>query len=221
MKHLVALIVLLTVASAANAAIVFTEDFSGGLGAWSGQDVGQVISGGALQDLDDNYETVMSAALSSSVSSGIMTLDFDIRSSAAWARANAALVDASGKGVFINLYLGDNYAGGQMGLTTDGGASNTGTSGSDLLCNITRGASLHYEINLDNGQIWASADGGALTLKNTVNLAGIGPITTLAFQTHKKLASLDNIVVTGDIPEPASMALLAMGGLGMLIRRRR
>ncbi len=219
MKHVVTLLVVLGLAASANAAL-FTEDFSGTLAAWSGQDSGQIIVGNQLQDLDDTQESVMSATFAGQTT-GVLTLNFDMSASGAWAPASAALVDSAGTGAFLDLYIGDTYLGFGSGETVDGGASAIGLAyGDNSIADTSVMTTLTYELNLDTGALVGKI-GSIVYHSDVIDLSGVnaGGINTIAFKTKKKVSGIDNIVV--DIPEPASMVLLGMGGLGMLIRRKR
>ncbi len=217
MKHLVTLLVVLGLAAGANAAL-FTEDFSGDLSAWSSVDASQVIVGGALQDYDGATNSVMTATFAA-VTSGSVILDFDLTASAAWGNLAMALTDSTGNGAVLDLYIGDTYLGFGTGLTTDFGDTKSNSSYIDNDLVITDVNAMRYVLNIDTGLVlgW---ENGTRYVVGSVDLSGVsGGISAVSIKTHKKLTALDNIVV--DIPEPASLALLGMGGLGMLIRRKR
>ena len=128
-----------------------------------------------------------------SVNSGIITLEFDITVSGNWRPGNAALIDASGNGIYLPCYVGDTYVeiGGKN--TTDNGLTGTGPITSDATCDPSIGVTIRYEVNLGTGEVKGYVDG---TLENTVtlDLTGVGAITDVVFQA-KKNWYLDNVVL--------------------------
>ena len=131
-----------------------------------------------------------------SVSSGIITLEFDMTVSGAWRPGNAGLVDADGDGFFLHCYVGDTYVEIGTQLTTDNALTGTGTGGSfdDYTADASGGVTIKYEVNLGTGEVKGYID-DVLKHTNTVSLSGIGAITDVVFQA-KKQWHLDNVVVS-------------------------
>jgi hypothetical protein len=217
MKYLLTLLVVLCLAASANAALLTDNFDDNDISDWT------VVSGtgwaagvGEMVKLVD--DTVFSNITKSftGVSSGMVYLEWLFTISGDWRPGTAGLVDSTGKGVILNAYVGDDYIEIGAGPTTDWAASGT-MSSADITADPTSGVTMKYELNLDTGDVKGYING---VLKNTVNvdLTGVGDITNCVFYT-KKQWHVDDVVV--DIPEPASLALLGFGGLGMLIRRKR
>ncbi len=218
MKHLVALIALLTIATAANASLLSDNFNDGSISDWTVRaGTGWVASGTAAQKLasDDTLSTISKSF--AGVSSGVLTLTYDVIIDGIYRPFNAALTDSTGKGVFLAGYAGNGYV--EIG---GGTTSNYGYSGSNLskidAPGFVSGKSMpiKYELDLATGELKGYI-GGGLMKTSMINLAGIGDINTVAFTAKKKINSLDNVVL---IPEPASMALLGMGSLALLRRRK-
>ena len=78
----------------------------------------------------------------------------------------------------------------------------------------------HFEVLLTETAGWKKTDGQTPTEQEMQNV--LGGLTALhirgEYKTGADYAYLDNVVMT---PEPATMALLALGGLAMLLRKRR
>ncbi len=232
MKHLVTLLVVLGIAAAANAALVH-EDFNGAMAGWTNNMLVQSTDQGMSLRGDESEPFVRaSTALSSSVSSGSIYVEVDLKQASVGYRSSVmALYDATGKGIVLSLDSDGNnsYIGSGACATTNSGVSQFERSthdntvsgfGGDMTVNPLVWVTVRYDINLDTGDISASINGGPAVKSGNASsiLSGMGAITTFAIGNHKNVY-LDNVVV--DIPEPASMALLGMGGLGMLIRRKR
>ena len=146
--------------------------------------------------------------------------------------AGIGIVDAAGKGVIMDV---SSYAGNKWNM----GVYATNNNGIDL---DALGATipdfadfysaaldtkvdhvLSMEIDLGTGAWQLYVDGGAFTATagtphGTLALPSGMAAPTTALLLDKKRVYIDNFSVT---PEPATMAMLAFGGLGMLIRRKR
>jgi hypothetical protein len=153
-------------------------------------------SGGQATKLAD--DTVMAAIKKGgfSVDSGTISLEFDLTVPGAWRPGNAGLVDATGKGVYLDTYVGDGYI--QIGAryTTDNALTGSGGNVVDASCNPGLGLTIRYDINLDTGQVLGYIDDD-LRNTTTLDLSGVGPITYVVFQA-KKQWYLDNVVLSGE-----------------------
>ncbi len=77
-----------------------------------------------------------------------------------------------------------------------------------------------------NGGYFSGADQDGLVV---LDLAGVAAADSFTFRIHQVRSgslgykvSLDDVSLTGSVvPEPATMALLGLGGLGVIVRRRR
>ena len=129
-----------------------------------------------------------------SVSSGVLTLEFDLTVAGDWRPGNAGLVDASGNGIYLSAYVGDTYV--EIGArnTTDNALTGTGGAVSDATCDPSGGITIRYEVNLDTGEVKGYVDDN-LEHTETLNLSGVGAITDVVFQARKQWY-LDNVVVS-------------------------
>jgi hypothetical protein len=120
-----------------------------------------------------------------SVSSGTVSGD--------WRPGNAGLVDASGNGIYLPLYVGDTYV--EIGAknTTDNALTGSGGDTEDATCDASAGVTIRYEVDLDTGQVDGYVND---SLENTVylDLSGVGAITHVVLQA-KKYWHVDNLVV--------------------------
>ena len=134
--------------------------------------------------------------------------------------AGIGVVDATGKGVILGV-TEDNST--QLGVgpsvTSNGGVSFTAMV--ESLQNVVVPASnqentIKLTIDLSTGAyteyINTTSKTGTIALPT-----GMGAVTNVILCAKKQIV-FDDVNVT---PEPATMAMLALGGLGMLIRRKR
>ncbi len=128
-----------------------------------------------------------------SVSSGIITLEFDIAVSGNWRPGNVGLVDADGDGIYLACYVGNGYV--EIGAqnTDDNALTGTGGAVSDATCNPSSGITIKYEVNLGTGEVKGYVD-DTLEHTETLDLTGVGAITDVVLQA-KKNWHLDNVVV--------------------------
>ena len=217
MKHLLTLLVVLGLAAGANAALL-TDDFNDGdISDWtvqsgSGWDVAASGVAAEKMDVDDTLSTITKSFAPQS--SGTVTLELDITVSGNWRPVNFALTDSTGTGVALDCYAGDYYNQIGAGTTSDYGTTMAGMSVVDGL--RTAMSAIKYVLNIGTGEVTGYVN-GALQNTVTVDMTGVGDISVVGLTAKKKVTDLDNVVVT---PEPASLALLGMGGLALLRRRR-
>ena len=131
-----------------------------------------------------------------SVSSGTITLEFDLTVSGDWRPGNAGLVDVDGNGIYLHCYVGDTYV--EIGAKNTADNALTGTGGGffDAPSDPSVGITIRYEVNLDTGQVKGYIDGD---LKHTVtlDLSGVGAVTNVVLQA-KKNWYLDNVVLRSE-----------------------
>ena len=231
MKYVLTLLVILGTAASVHAALL-SENFDGAMTGWTNtMTVVATDRGNSLVGTNATPFVRASANLSSAVGSGSIYVQVDMELITANFRASAmALYDASGNGIVLNLdaHGANNYISSGACPTTDSGvtqfAANMHASTIDLVgdmkpLNVLSWKTVRYDINLDTGAISASVDGTVYKTGNASTiLAAMGDITTFAIGSSRQVY-LDNVVV--DVPEPASLTLLVLSGLGMLIRRKR
>jgi len=235
MKKLFALMVVLGLVASANAAPLLTEDFNDqDISDWTFYS--QDTSYGAYEFVDDGggdyhyYKPdintdwdIFSKSLSASVSSGTVYIQAEMKNNGGYGRpAGLALLDANGDGAYLAMAgMGTDYMQADLCSITDlsqvAALSQTTLSAHEALSgNGEDIAIFQMSLNLDTGAMALSVDGSVVDTA-TMDLT-LGAITT-AVVIDKKRVHIDDVEV--DIPEPATMALLGFGGLGMLIRRKR
>ncbi len=235
MKKLLTLLTCLCLFAPAQAILV--DDFEDGdVSDWT--KLGQNGGGSTLVATDDglgggNLEATLSTwhedgwykSVANLPSSGIVTASWDVRAPQVTTKhAGLVLMDDNNFGLGLLSYIDSNSPGSvSVGPTPNLTYVGAKTS---LYNNVvdynnpggTGWFSVSYSWNVSTGDVSATVDGNAVGNWN-ISQTGFTP-TRVAMHiwggTNK--VAIDNIVV---VPEPATMALLAFGGLGVLIRRRR
>ncbi len=138
------------------------------------------------------------------------------------------LFDADGDALEMSLGIAnDDYFSGAFYAGTGGGASSWAGKWFDLtVADTSQWFTRTYVIDgigTANGSVTVNGNaitdtGNASGTAIVFDLSSVGEIVEVEINV-KKYLEVDNLSI--DIPEPASMVLLGMGGLGMLIRRKR
>ncbi len=153
------------------------------------------VGGEAIKLVDDATPAAITKG-GFSVSSGLITLEFDLTVAGDWRPGNAGLVDADGDGIYLHCYVGDTYV--EIGArnTTDNALTGTGGGFIDAPSDAGAGITIRYEVNLDTGEVKGYIDGD---LKHTVtlDLSGVGAVTNVVLQA-KKNWFLDNVVLRSE-----------------------
>ncbi len=210
---------------------VWDTSANGGSGAWIGLAPDATSWTGTLQPADaDNglFSSVLQGGNNYAVSNGSLgASNQDTRKNTQWLRSQAFTLDVGGGDLTFDMNRG---AGSGTLPATDAGtgipfaASATGWNGLALrrvsdgafVLNVQKtGNSWGFtSYSFTAAQISPYADGttaytlDAISAKGTTGWAGLG---------------LDNVVIPGTaaIPEPSSVALLGLGGLALILRRRK
>ena len=207
--------------SAANAALLYSEDFEAPLVGWSMSGLWHVTSnfpaGGSNALGYVQGETMHSATPNGNYNTG--STNFGTAYSAAVSLPSAGPTTLKLQAFNHNEFGNDpnNYDILRVGISTDGGASFTiltSTSPNDSVPTFAywTGADVYQNLSLDlsayNGQ--------------TVRLAFSYDTVDGAFNNHPG-ARIDNIMIDGTVPEPSSVGLacLSLACLGLMQRIRR
>ena len=163
-----------------------------------------------------------------------------------WVTVDMAFTAGNGGSSFIAIYLGlgdpppagDPTGGGQWSVGEQWGSTNWGVgSGADSTVPVsTDAAALHtllFKIDHDAGKtdLWVNAADGALGAADSTNNLAPGAFDTVMFRAGgaggtTRTVAFDNLIIADTladvhVPEPSSAALLGLGGLALLRRRRR
>ena len=222
MKHVLALLVCLSLVATANAV---TDDFNDGdISDWTYIQADTSYGAGGLVDQgggDYAYykpdKNVSSDILvkAHGVTGNILNFQVTIEPNGDWRPLQFALVDNTGAGLWLNSYAGDDYIEMGVGDTTDYAESFvTKVTGADT----PRGAGeniLEYLVDLGADTVEAKINGVS---QFTADISGLTlpTMTDMCINTTKRIY-IDDIGVT---PEPATMALLSLGGLALIRRRK-
>ena len=209
MKHLVILLIVLGLAASANAALL-TDDFSDNdISDWTVQaGTGWAAGIGCATKLFDNTSLATISKSFAAVSSGLVTLEFDVTIDGDHRLFNAALTDSTGKGVFLSGYAGELHHQIGGGETTDYGNSGTFVDymeATDRHSGITF-STIRYELNLDTGELKGYLN-ATLWHTTTVDLTGVGDISVVAFTASKKIVGLGNVIISVPSAPPAPPAV--------------
>ena len=230
MKHLVTLVVVLGLAAGANAQL-FTEDFSAPAG-WTITGTTLDISGGtAFWDVggDTNSQAAKTVALGVQ-SDLVVTWDQRTHVTSTYSPGYLLLEDAEGD--LFELGMGTSwtapaYFDGACFINDPSGAGDWEGGWADVMVATTdnwftrevviAGIGTTNGSFTVNGLAVTDNDGGGSGSGTVFDFSEVGEIVSITLDARKNF-EVDNIEI--DVPEPASLALLGMGGLALLRRRR-
>lgn len=235
------------ISSAANAAVVYQEDFStgftagslGGQNGWAtsiGDGVDVVGTAPALEIKGDGTDGGTENLSLYTISSSTTTITFDVYSRIRKGSAYDQLIDIKGVGGSIF----------QFGASTNGWRlrSSDGTSfwesnavgGDEALSTANHryyDLRVEYDFAAETGTFsakWEGGDANWTTLKTftstELELTAAEKLPEnwtggLSLRLEHSASSYDNIVVNTAVPEPSSAALLGLGSLALILRRRK
>ena len=206
------LIAIGSLAGGANAATIFTDDFTSGPDAQWGNEVGNwQVSSGEYSAQSPSTTPNASSSLPFVLSDFSFTADISgIDDGGLWLRSSTTTDSIGREGVLVvlvgaNVYF-HNVSGGSYGSILGSVAHGLGSGGSGTVSVSAIG---------DDYSVFIDGSTSAITTLNTSDHA-TGQVALY----DNGSQSFDNVVLT-TIPEPSSTLLLGFGVLGLVISRRR
>ncbi|MCX5654960.1 MAG: PEP-CTERM sorting domain-containing protein [Planctomycetota bacterium] len=204
----VAAMVCVALASAASAGIIFQDNFDGGASPlWNNESGSWTAIGGvyyAQTPLNLCYNSLPFNLTD-------FAIELDVRSvsdGGIWLRS-----DPAGNGVILITGGWDHSGGGLYWHTVQ--AFNSGMALNRSADLFQQGDNIHLRIEVQ-GDTYSAFFNGAATPATTLTTSEY-PSGRVALYSWAAAQGFDNVVIT---PEPATLALLAMGGLALVTRRR-